>query len=167
MRTRVGLPSQHDVTGADAVIAEVWKALCVKDFVAIRVMVEDGKMGEEPASWRALHAKEQVLQDQRMEAILIKMRGSYKDHADSRGVVQKVDGLLLAKRRKVVVGSSSSSESPNRLDPTCTEVYVQVNRRTCSRRRGRIRDGSRPSTHLRGRRSPRSQADCGPRARQR
>lgn len=36
----------------------LWADLCVKDFVKIRIAVEDGTMLQKPKSWRDLHEEE-------------------------------------------------------------------------------------------------------------
>lgn len=78
-------------------------------------------MTKEPKSWRAFHAAETVAQQvrvsclrplavpglmrltsqERMEAVLQKMRGAYKSHTDDRKTSKQVDGVMMAKRRKL------------------------------------------------------------------
>lgn len=46
----------------------------------------------------------------KLEAVLERMRGHYKAHVDERATIGKVDGVQLAKRRKLAHSSSSSGE---------------------------------------------------------
>lgn len=86
---------------------EIWKHLCINDFVQVRCLVEDNKMNE-PSSWRSLHADEVLKREARLEGILAKMRGTYQQHADSRGTIKEVDGVAAAKKRKVVISSGGA-----------------------------------------------------------
>ncbi|KAK4048725.1 hypothetical protein OIO90_005718 [Microbotryomycetes sp. JL221] len=43
----------------------IWKQLCTKDFVSIKIAVEDGHMTKEPDSWRKLHELESRKQEAR------------------------------------------------------------------------------------------------------
>ncbi|ORY78441.1 RNA polymerase II transcription factor SIII subunit A-domain-containing protein [Leucosporidium creatinivorum] len=79
----------------------LWKELAIKDFVQVRIAVEDDTFEEEPKSWRALHQAETIKQEERMEAVLQRMRGAYKSHSDDRATIGKVDGVMMAKRRKL------------------------------------------------------------------
>ena len=63
---------------------------------------------DEPDSWRELHAEEVVKREARLKGILTKMRGTYQQHADSRGTIKEVDGVAAAKRRKVVISSGGA-----------------------------------------------------------
>lgn len=108
----------------------LWKELAIKDFVKVRIAVEDGTMTREPKSWRALHEAETVKQQvsphlrafvrrsltliryqERMEAVLQKMRGAYKSHTEDRKTSMHVDGVMMAKRRKLNSMVSGASES--------------------------------------------------------
>lgn len=47
-----------------------------------------------------------------MEAVLQKMRGAYKSHSDDRKTSRTIDGVQMAKRRKLNSMVSGTSESP-------------------------------------------------------
>ncbi|GAA5928665.1 hypothetical protein JCM1841_002959 [Sporobolomyces salmonicolor] len=91
---------------------DIWRDLCIHDFVDVRIMIEDGRMSrrDEPSSWKERYAEEETKREAKMEAILNKLRGQYKVHASDRASksIQAVDGLRLEKRRKTSHGGSSS-----------------------------------------------------------
>ncbi|GAA5867529.1 hypothetical protein JCM8547_001209 [Rhodosporidiobolus lusitaniae] len=81
---------------------DIWKDLCVADFIEVRKLVEDGRMKaeDEPASWRERYQEEEKKREAKMQAILSKMRGQYSEYSSGRGTVQTIDGLRQEKRRK-------------------------------------------------------------------
>ncbi|GAA5945544.1 hypothetical protein JCM10213_004202 [Rhodosporidiobolus nylandii] len=93
---------------------ELWKALCVADFIDVRKLVEDGRLKkeDEPRSWRERYAEEEEKREVKMQAILSKMRGQYSSYSSARGTVQEVDGLRMEKRRKT---SHASPARPKTL----------------------------------------------------
>ncbi|KAK4053677.1 hypothetical protein OIV83_001333 [Microbotryomycetes sp. JL201] len=84
---------------------DIWKQLCIKDFVTVRIAVEDGLMNQEPDSWREVHETESRKQkasgNEKMASVLKRMRGQYKEFADSKATTSQVDGVQMAKRRKL------------------------------------------------------------------
>ncbi|GAA5989675.1 hypothetical protein JCM11641_007276 [Rhodosporidiobolus odoratus] len=81
---------------------EIWKDLCVADFIDVRKQVEDGqvKPEDELASWKERYSKEQAKREIKMQSLLSKMRGQYTEYSSGRGSVQSIDGLRQEKRRK-------------------------------------------------------------------
>ncbi|SCV68996.1 BQ2448_2016 [Microbotryum intermedium] len=84
----------------------LWKKLCVKDFVNIRIQVEDGTMKQEPPSWRDLHREETKRRDAKMEAVQARMRTQYKGYSEGRATTNFVDGVQMAKKRKIAANTS-------------------------------------------------------------
>ncbi|GAA6043415.1 hypothetical protein JCM8097_008581 [Rhodosporidiobolus ruineniae] len=80
----------------------IWKELCISEFIDVRKLVEDGRLKkeDEPASWRDQYAEEEAKRESKMQAILSKMRGQYSQYNSGRGTVQSIDGLRQEKRRK-------------------------------------------------------------------
>ncbi|KAM0792159.1 hypothetical protein ACM66B_004856 [Microbotryomycetes sp. NB124-2] len=80
---------------------DIWKQLCIKDFVSVRIAVEDNLIKNEPDSWRRVHETETRKQEEKMASVLKRMRGQYKEFADAKATTSQVDGVQMAKRRKL------------------------------------------------------------------
>lgn len=80
---------------------DIWKQHCIKDFVNIRILVEDNKLKEEPESWREVYDVEEIRMAEKMKAVVGKMRKSY-DLAADRATTKHFDGTLAMKKRKVI-----------------------------------------------------------------
>ncbi|GAA5840388.1 hypothetical protein JCM11251_006546 [Rhodosporidiobolus azoricus] len=83
--------------------SDIWKALCVSDFIDVRRLVEDGRLSahEENTEWRERYIEEEKKREIKMQASRSKMRGQYSDYSAGRGTVQTIDGLRQEKRRKI------------------------------------------------------------------
>ncbi|GAA5917680.1 hypothetical protein JCM6882_008322 [Rhodosporidiobolus microsporus] len=81
---------------------DIWKALCVADFIEVRKVVEDGRLSasDETQGWRERYVAEEAKRELKMQAIRSKMRGQYSEYTSGRGTVQSIDGLRQEKRRK-------------------------------------------------------------------
>ncbi|GAA5951690.1 hypothetical protein JCM3765_003084 [Sporobolomyces pararoseus] len=101
---------------------DIWKQLCVSDFVEIRKLVEDGKLDHpetEDESWKARYYEEEEKKQVKMKLVLEKLRGQYSelDEKKQSRQVQSIDGLRFEKRRKLTSGGGggSSSQRPKSL----------------------------------------------------
>lgn len=62
------------------------------------------------SSWRELHSLHDRQRKERMERVLIKMRGTYSEFSKGRGVVKTIDGVkaLAAKVKSIKTGNAST-----------------------------------------------------------
>ncbi|SGZ22287.1 BQ5605_C022g09468 [Microbotryum silenes-dioicae] len=104
----------------------LWKKLCVKDFVNIRIQVEDGTMKHEPASWRDLHVEETKRRDAKMEAVQARMRTQYKGYSEGRATTNVVDGVQMAKRRKIAANMAHQGSRPKSLMQKARAQTAQI-----------------------------------------
>lgn len=89
---------------------QIWKLACIRDFISIRILVEDNKLVKEPKSWRKVYLEEEIKQEEKMERLLGKMRTSYDKLAD-RAHSLHFDGVRAEKKRKLNVRRNSGGTS--------------------------------------------------------
>ncbi|GAA6024950.1 hypothetical protein JCM11491_001314 [Sporobolomyces phaffii] len=99
---------------------DIWKDLCVNDFVEVRKLVEDGKLVHPQTtdgSWKSRYYQEEEHKQAKMKLVLEKLRGQYNelDERKQSRQVQSIDGLRLEKRRKLLTGGTASSSRPKSL----------------------------------------------------
>ncbi|GAA5993002.1 hypothetical protein JCM5350_004315 [Sporobolomyces pararoseus] len=95
---------------------DIWKQLCVNDFIEIRKLVEDGKLNHpetDDESWKSRYYEEEEKKQIKMKLVLEKLRGQYNelDEKKQSRQVQSIDGLRLEKRRKLTSGNGGSLSS--------------------------------------------------------
>ncbi|KAI5476491.1 anthranilate synthase component I [Pseudohyphozyma bogoriensis] len=95
---------------------EVWRELCIKDFVAVRIEVEDGRMKKPPTTWRELHCEQEIKKQERMAAATAKMRGQYRDAQAGRATIKQMAlSLSLDEALALLVPSASHTPEGNCL----------------------------------------------------
>ncbi|GAA5978598.1 hypothetical protein JCM10908_004417 [Rhodotorula pacifica] len=94
----------------------IWRQICVQEFIEIRKAVEDGRISkkDEPSSWREQYQLEEIKREEKMQAIVSKMRGQINDYKTGRATTKVVD-WRLEKRRKTAAASSSAPARPKTL----------------------------------------------------
>ncbi|POY70627.1 hypothetical protein BMF94_6405 [Rhodotorula taiwanensis] len=79
----------------------IWRELCVHEFIEVRKAVEDGRISkkEEPKSWREQYSLEEVKREEKMQAIVSKLRGKNDEYKYGRATTKEVDWRVEKKRR--------------------------------------------------------------------
>ncbi|GAA6063041.1 hypothetical protein JCM10212_001104 [Sporobolomyces blumeae] len=100
--------SPHLVPWTDS----IWRDLCIKDFIDVRIQVEDGKVKpHDVESWRDRYDVEEGRKEAKLNQVLSRLRDQYStiDATRQARQIQSVDGLRLEKRRKLTSGGGGSS----------------------------------------------------------
>lgn len=117
----------------------LWRQLCVNEFIEIRKAVEDGHISDrdEPESWREQYDLEAIKREvrlpsplsplsvrqhtvlirtkrkqEKMQAIVSKMRGQINEYKHGRATTKEVDWRLEKRRKTASSSSSAPSQSP-------------------------------------------------------
>ncbi|BGP53718.1 hypothetical protein JCM8202_003648 [Rhodotorula sphaerocarpa] len=91
----------------------IWRRICVNEFIEVRKAVEDGRLSErdEPTSWREQYHLEEVRREEKMQAIVSRMRGQIDGYKNGRATTKQVDWRLEKKRKS----ASTAAARPKTL----------------------------------------------------